>query len=334
MKELKPYAFSVSNYYDKYIGSSESLVEAINLAHEQGYSSPDLIKIYANFSDNGDMLIPKHYYSREVENPTNPIIDYEFLSNDDIQEAESRVKKILNLKDRVCWNCGAKLPFQDYFLTNPQLTKSRALKLWENDNIEFYCCSCYRIIKSSIETERRIETLKRKQEQIFDLVPPSQKEKIKFLEKEIGIKIPPVLEFGNHALPKNFGFIYKHDIITGFSLYYYDLTEVPETLRAFDSIEFLDLIGNRIKALPDWIDSLENLKYLNLLANQVEYIPESIGNLDKLQYLNLSFNNLERIPESITNLSSLKVIYLWANKISNLSDIEKLFQENDVNIVK
>lgn len=334
MKELKPHAFSVCNYYDKYIGSSESLLEAIDLANEKGYSSPDLIKIHAKFSDNTELIVPKQYYSREVENSINPIIEYEYLDENAILGAQSRIRKVLDLKKRVCWNCKSKLTFEDYYSTNPQLSKDKALRLWESDNIEFYCCSCFRIIKSSIETERRMEKLERQKEKIFKLVPHSQKEKIKFLEKEIGIKIPPVLEFGNRALPKNFGFIYKNDIITGFSLYYYDLTKIPETLRAFNSIEFLDLIGNRIKTIPKWIDSLENLKYLNLLANQLISIPESIGNLEKLQYLNLSFNNLNYFPETIKNLSSLKAIYLWANNISNLADFLPFFEENDIRVVK
>lgn len=334
MKQLKPEAFDIFNYYDQYIGSSESLMDVIKLANKKGYNSPDLIKIYAKFSDETEILIPKHYYSREVENSSNPIIEYEFLSKEIIQKAESKVTKIKDLKERVCWNCNAKLTFEDYFSSNSHLDKTRALELWENNNVEFYCCSCYRIIKSSKETERRIEKLKHQKEKIFEKVPRSQKEKIKFLEKEIGLKIPPVLEFSTQARPKNFGFIYKNDIITGFSLYYYDLEEVPETIRAFDSIEFLDLIGNRIKKLPEWIDSLENLKYLNLLANQLTYIPDSIGNLNKLQYLNLSFNNLKKIPDTIKNLPSLKSIYLWANNISNLSEFSMFFKKNDIRVVK
>jgi hypothetical protein len=334
MKELKPQVYRVNNYYDKYIGSVESLVDVIDLAKKEGYNSPDLIKILACFSDETEMIVPKNLYSREVENPTSPIIEYEFLSKKELAKAETKVRRIKNLKKRACWNCKAKLTFEDYFSTNQNLSKSRALELWESGNIEFYCCSCYRIIKSSIETERRMERLERQKEKIFKQVPRSQKEKIKFLEKEIGIKIPPVLEFGSRALPKNFGFVYKHDVITGFSLYYYDLKHVPETIRAFKSIEFLDLIGNRIKTLPEWIAELENLRYLNLLANQLTDVPESIGDLNNLQYLNLSFNNLERIPNSIKKLTSLKAIYLWANSITNLSEFMPFFKENNIRVVK
>ncbi len=332
MKKEWPYAYSLINYYDKYLGTRESIIEIVELAKEKGYTSPDLIKIYANFSDE-TMIVPKKLYSKEDLDSKSPIKEYEFVSKEKLKAIEKKIYKILDIRERKCWNCGVELDFQDYYKSNPQLTKTRALELWEHKNIEFYCCSCYKFIKSSIEAEQRYIQLKHAQKEIFEQLPQDTKQKIQFLEKEIGGNIPAISEFIADSFPKNVGFVHKEGEIIGLSLYYYGLRTVPETLKSFQSLEFLDLIGNKLSELPEWIGSLKNLKYLNLLANRLEFLPESIGNLKNLKYLNLSFNNIVELPQSIRVLSSLKTIFLWANRIKNLTDFLPDFKDKEIYVV-
>jgi len=332
MKKIWPYAYSIINYYDKYLGTRESISEVVNLAKQKGYTSPDLIKIYANFSD-GSVIVPKKFYSKEAVDSKSPIKEYEFVAKEKLKIIEKKTYKILDIKERECWNCGVELDFQDYCKSNPQLTKTRALELWEHKNIEFYCCSCYKFIKNNIEAEQRYKQLKSAQKEIFEQLPQDTKQKIQFLEKEIGGNIPAVSEFISDSFPKNIGFVHKEGKIIALSLYYYGLRIVPEILKSFQSLEFLDLIGNKLTELPEWIGSLKNLRYLNLLANRLESIPESIGELKNLKYLNLSFNKIEKLPQSIKNLSSLKTIFLWANRIKNLTDFLPYFKDNEIYIV-
>ncbi|TXT58252.1 MAG: hypothetical protein BAJALOKI1v1_1710004 [Promethearchaeota archaeon] len=332
MKKVRPLGYSAVNYYDKYLGTRESILELVEFAKEKGYTSPDLIKIYANFSD-GTLIVPKKLYAKEAIDSKSPIKEYEFVDKETLKEIESKIYKILDIRERKCWNCGVELDFQDYYKSNPFLTKTRALELWEHTNIEFYCCSCYKFIRNNIEAERKIEQLERTRKEIFNQLPSKTKEKIKFLEKETGRKIPAVSEFVADSFPKNVGFIHQSGKISGLSLYYYGLQKVPETLKSFTDLEFLDLIGNRLTTLPSWIGNLPNLRYLNLLANQLKSLPQSIGNLKKLEYLNLSFNQLEGLPDSIQSLKCLRIIYLWGNKIKNLENLFPFFNENKIYIV-
>jgi hypothetical protein len=332
MKKEYPYAFSAINYYDKYLGTRESLIGIINLVKEKGYDSPDLIQIFANFSD-GSKLIPKRQLSKEAKDSKSPIKEYEFISHKRLRALEKNIYKILDIQERYCWNCGVELEFQDYCKSNPQLTKARALDLWEHHSIEFYCCSCYKFVKNSLETERRLKRTQRTQRKIFEQLPQEAKEKIQFLEKDIGKKIPAVSEFIEETKPKNVGFIFKRERIIGLSLYYYGLTNLPETLKSFQDLEFLDLIGNKLEYLPEWIGNFKRLKYLNLLANHLESLPNSIGNLTHLEYFNLSFNQLTKLPQSIKNLTDLRTIYLWANKIENLLDFAPYFNKHGIYVV-
>jgi len=332
MKKERPYAYSLINYYDKYLGTRESIIEIVKLAKEKGYDSPDLIKIYANFTDE-TKIVPKKLYSKEALDSKSPIKEYEFVAKEKLKAIEKKIYKILDIRERTCWNCGVELDFHDYYKSNPQLTKTRALELWEHKNIEFYCCSCYKFIKNNIEAEQRYKQLKSAQKEIFEKLPQDTKQKIQFLEKEVGGHIPALSEIVADSFPKNVGFVHKDGKIIGLSLYYYGLKTVPETLKSFEFLEFLDLIGNKLTELPEWIGSLKNLKYLNLLANRLESLPESIGDLKNLKYLNLSFNNILELPQSIKELSSLKTIFLWANRIRNLTNLLPHFKENEIYIV-
>jgi len=332
MRKFRPYAYTLIDYHNKYIGTRESLTSIIKLAKEKDYFSPNLVKIYANLPDGSQIKLTKDLYTTQNDSKTQDK-NLEFLDNKRLAIAEKSIFKILTLKERICWNCGIKLSFQDFFNSNQDLKKSRAIELWNNNNIEFYCCSCYKALRSDIKNQRRLQEIQRNREEIFNQLSSSEKLKIKSLEDEIDMEIPAVYELRSEFYPKSIGFIYKNEKISGLSLYYYDLEKVPETLKAFSSLEFLDLSGNKLQTLPLWIDYFKNLKYLNLLANKLNSLPNEIGNLKNLEYLNLSFNNLKKLPETITNLPKLKTLYLWANKIENLTDLIINFKSKGIYVI-
>lgn len=332
MKKLRPYAYTLIDYNDKYIGTRESLTSIVRLAKEKEYFSPNLVKIYANLPDGSQIKVNKDYYSTK-NNPNTQHNKIKFLENRQLDIADKSIFKIFSLKERFCWNCGIKLDFQDFCSSNQDLKKSRAIELWSNENIEFYCCSCYKGLRSDIESQRRLQEIHRNREEIFNRLPSNEKIKLKYLEDEIDMEIPAVYELKSEFYPKSIGFIYENEKISGLSLYYYDLEKVPDTLKTFDSLEFLDLSGNKLHTLPEWIDDFENLKYLNLLANKLSSLPNEIGNLKNLEYLNLSFNNLKNLPETITDLTKLKTLYLWANKIENLTDLIINFKSKGIYVI-
>ncbi len=74
------------------------------------------------------------------------------------------------------------------------------------------------------------------------------------------------------------------------------------------TIDYLDLVANKISYLPSWLSNLVDLNYLNLNYNELTYIPSGIfRNMKNLQYVYLSMNHLFEI-KSIYPLSTL--IYL------------------------
>ena len=74
------------------------------------------------------------------------------------------------------------------------------------------------------------------------------------------------------------------------------------------TIDYLDLVANKISYLPSWLSNLFDLNYLNLNYNELTYIPSGIfRNMKNLQYVYLSMNHLFEI-KSIYPLSTL--IYL------------------------
>ncbi len=99
------------------------------------------------------------------------------------------------------------------------------------------------------------------------------------------------------------------------------------SINGLNSLENLDLSGNRLTRLPSEINKLIQLKQLNLLLNSLTSIPNEIGDLKNLTYLGLHFNNLTSIPSAIGNLTKLKVLELKDNNISSIPqevcDLEK-----------
>ncbi len=57
-------------------------------------------------------------------------------------------------KSKQCWKCDRKLNFDDFCKINRSLSKESLETYWLNPSIEFFCCSCYRLMlkKNDIKT--------------------------------------------------------------------------------------------------------------------------------------------------------------------------------------
>jgi len=120
-----------------------------------------------------------------------------------------------------------------------------------------------------------------------------------------------------------------------------DLTEFPrEILELAPTLEYLDLSGNRLKALPDDFARLQNLKIAFFSENDFTEFPAVLGtcpNLEmigfksckiatipekafpiKLRWLILTNNQLTYLPKSIGKCTRLQKLMLAGNKLKNL----------------
>lgn len=121
------------------------------------------------------------------------------------------------------------------------------------------------------------------------------------------------------------------------------LTEVPaEIFELADSLEILNLSGNRLSDLPDELACLYKLRILFCSQNDFEHLPEVIGRLPALQMLGfksnriatvpaaslppslrwliLTDNRIERLPASIGKCLPLRKLMLAGNRLSHLPE--------------
>jgi len=93
------------------------------------------------------------------------------------------------------------------------------------------------------------------------------------------------------------------------------------------SIDYLELVANKISYLPNWLSNLVDLNYLNLNYNELTYIPSGIfRNMKNLQYIYLNMNRLFEI-KSIYPLSGLNYldIKMQRSRLKKLSLILNRF---------
>jgi Leucine-rich repeat (LRR) protein len=65
--------------------------------------------------------------------------------------------------------------------------------------------------------------------------------------------------------------------------------------------------------LPDRIGNINTLKYLRVNHNYLKALPASILNLENLEELDISHNALYEIPEAVFNFKKLKILALSNN---------------------
>lgn len=57
---------------------------------------------------------------------------------------------------RTCWSCGMELDFWEYCYQFKDNDIEKAIILWQDDRIEFYCCKCF--TQKNLEKERSPKT--------------------------------------------------------------------------------------------------------------------------------------------------------------------------------
>jgi Leucine-rich repeat (LRR) protein len=119
------------------------------------------------------------------------------------------------------------------------------------------------------------------------------------------------------------------------------LKEIPDGIKDFQSLEELDINGNRLESFNNGILQLKNLKKLNISSNTISQLPD-LSSLSNLEFFDCSSNSLSEIPESVFSLSKLKIldfgynhnIKIISHKIHQLQDLESLcINQNDIEVL-
>jgi hypothetical protein len=96
------------------------------------------------------------------------------------------------------------------------------------------------------------------------------------------------------------------------------LTEFPpEIFDLADSLEILNLTGNRLQSLPDDLGRLSNLRILFCSENQFTHLPPALGDCPRLSMIGFKANQIESIdPASFP--AALRWLILTDNRIQTL----------------
>lgn len=98
------------------------------------------------------------------------------------------------------------------------------------------------------------------------------------------------------------------------------LEEFPrEIFDLADTLEVLNLTGNRLATLPDDLGRLHKLRILFCSENQFEHLPESVGTCPSLSMVGFKSNAISRVPEASLP-PSLRWLILTDNRVETLPD--------------
>lgn len=152
------------------------------------------------------------------------------------------------------------------------------------------------------------------------------------------------------------GFSTEYNRVIAIRINGFNLKFIPESIRDFKSLQYLDLSSNEIsdfleciiafkslkelilgnnnlEKIPEKIGTLLSLEHLSLYRNDIETLPEAIGNLTSLKTLHLGWNHIKRLPSSIGRLTSLETLFLGYNNLETLPDsIGKLISLRKINL--
>jgi hypothetical protein len=99
-----------------------------------------------------------------------------------------------------------------------------------------------------------------------------------------------------------------------------DLTEFPrEIFELADSLEVLNLSGNRLRALPHDLSRLHRLKVLFCSDNPFETLPEVLGDCAQLEMVGFKSNQLRELPAAALP-ARLRWLILTDNRIESSPD--------------
>ena len=98
------------------------------------------------------------------------------------------------------------------------------------------------------------------------------------------------------------------------------LTELPaEVLGLADSLEVLNLSGNRLTTLPTWLPRLQRLKVIFASDNPFTTLPEVLGDCPALEMVGFKACRINRVPAAALP-RALRWLILTDNAIESLPD--------------
>ncbi|MCR9170849.1 MAG: leucine-rich repeat domain-containing protein [bacterium] len=86
----------------------------------------------------------------------------------------------------------------------------------------------------------------------------------------------------------------------------------------------LRLENGRLKWVPNEVKNFTRLKFLNLFNNKLKELPEFFADFNQLNNLNLNNNDFIILPEPITQIRSLKALSIKGNKLTDLGSLDGL----------
>ena len=104
-----------------------------------------------------------------------------------------------------------------------------------------------------------------------------------------------------------------------------DLDEFPrEIFDLADSLEVLNLSGNRLTALPHDLARLHRLKVLFCSDNPFEALPEALGDCPQLEMVGFKANRIRQVPAAALP-ARLRWLILTDNRVEALpAEMERL----------
>jgi Leucine-rich repeat (LRR) protein len=100
---------------------------------------------------------------------------------------------------------------------------------------------------------------------------------------------------------------------------------IPEDIRKYTHLQYLDLSKNHVKIVPSWIGELTSLQTLILSKNSIDTLPPEIGNLMNLKYFIINRTELASLPPEIGNLKELLYLDVYDDNLDDFPiDLDKL----------
>lgn len=97
------------------------------------------------------------------------------------------------------------------------------------------------------------------------------------------------------------------------------LTDLPKDITLFKKLRILFLSNNNFTGFPDVLENCTALDIIGFKANQIQAIPENAIPVS-LRWLILTDNRIEALPESIGRCTKLQKVMLAGNRLQALPD--------------
>ena len=108
------------------------------------------------------------------------------------------------------------------------------------------------------------------------------------------------------------------DTIFSISFEKMKLEVLPDQLRRFHKLNYLNLSKNKIEKLPDYIGDFQNLNEIDLGRNKLSNFPIQFCRMKSLKRVILNRNSIEIVPECIDGITNLEYLDLYDCPIKSL----------------